>query len=613
MSRLAALFEARSWLARVRAGAHPRGEIVGAAFAIDSLHLLTCAHVVTAAGASGPGQHVFVDFPLNGRGSRAQVIDDGWRPEPAGDDPQSAGDVAVLRLEDATLMPEPLPLRRRASYKGLSFSSYGFPATNPESDAAHGQLGLRVGQEWVRLEAQSEAMVEPGFSGAAVWADDLEGAVGMILTRKKGDGRIAYAIPLSMVASFSSIVAAALSRREEPLAWLDRIPPRIAPYVLSFSSLIEERTQNFTGREFVFEAVDQRLNDPGFPAGYILIRGEPGIGKSALMAELAKTRGFVHHFNVARDNVCSPELFLRNACAQLIARYELPRPDLPGGCDASAEPLKNLLSEAAARLGERGEERVVVLVDALDEAEEPKPGINRLFLPGRLPRSCYIIATVRRGVDAHLDIDQKAEDIVLQEKDENNERDVRRYTANFVEQWRDIMKARLEQWRATPEAFENMVWTRSEGNFMYLRFVLPEIVRPKGSVEYLNRMDQLPEGLFTYYSRHWKMMRDRDPARFRRLQRPILCVLAKAREAVPAETVAEWINESGGFEHVDPSEVEELFVEWAQFLHEEPGDPPRLRLYHNTFLEFLEREVKLDRYGRAIAAALDKKVDWDAR
>lgn len=58
----AKIFEDRRWLARVRAGEEPDAEIIGTAFATDKRHLLTCAHVVVDAGASGPESRVFIDF-----------------------------------------------------------------------------------------------------------------------------------------------------------------------------------------------------------------------------------------------------------------------------------------------------------------------------------------------------------------------------------------------------------------------------------------------------------------------------------------------------------------------------------------------------------------------
>src|SRR5687768_12337630 len=71
----------------------------------------------------------------------------------------------------------------------------------------------------------------------------------------------------------------------------------------SFRDLVEERTRNFVGREFVINAIDGLLKDREFPWGYIVIRGEPGIGKTALMAQLVKLQGHVHHFNSSLRNI----------------------------------------------------------------------------------------------------------------------------------------------------------------------------------------------------------------------------------------------------------------------------------------------------------------------
>src|SRR5438067_9442375 len=93
-------FEQRRWLGRVRS-ADAAHAIVGACFAVDPRHLLTCAHVVHDAGAAGPGDRVWVDFPLRGsHGGWATVSDDGWRAVPTDADEASAGDVAILRLAD---------------------------------------------------------------------------------------------------------------------------------------------------------------------------------------------------------------------------------------------------------------------------------------------------------------------------------------------------------------------------------------------------------------------------------------------------------------------------------------------------------------------------------
>ena len=89
--------------------------------------------------------------------------------------------------------------------------------------------------------------------------------------------------------------------------------------VREFESLITERTTGFVGRDFIFTTIDGFLADPAFSSGYIIIRGEPGIGKSALIGKLVKRRGCVHHFNIAPQNIRSARDFLGNVCAQFLA------------------------------------------------------------------------------------------------------------------------------------------------------------------------------------------------------------------------------------------------------------------------------------------------------
>jgi hypothetical protein len=66
--------------------------------------------------------------------------------------------------------------------------------------------------------------------------------------------------------------------------------------IVDFLPLIQEKTRDFVGRRFVFDAVSRFSNENR--RGYFLIQGEPGIGKTALMAQLVKQNGYLHHFSV---------------------------------------------------------------------------------------------------------------------------------------------------------------------------------------------------------------------------------------------------------------------------------------------------------------------------
>ena len=396
-----------------------------------------------------------------------------------------------------------------------------------------------------------------------------------------------------------------------PGAWMTDIfrllseaPAPLSPLlkVLDFEKLVDERTRNFIGRDFIFRGIDELLIDPDFGSGYILIRGEPGIGKTALLSQLVKTRGYVHHFNIAPQNIRSARAFLENVCAQLIVRYRLDHPVLPAEASESSAFLSRLLAEAAA---ESGEEPVVVLVDALDEAEDLglAAGANRLYLPPVLPRGVFFVMTSREQGDYRLDVDRR-EDLYLRDDDPRNLGDVRSYLRGFVEAHRDEMTDRIAAWDVDVDQFVDELADKSQGNFMYLVHVLDDIRRGSLSPESIDDIENLPKGLRAYYDRHWRIMRDEDRDRFEREYEPVLRILATVREPVGLEAVHEWTQ-------VDPARIRDVIRDWRPFLNEERSETgeKRYRVYHASFQDFLAEEgVGLQPYHQRIAENALRKI-----
>ena len=62
---------------------------------------------------------------------------------------------------------------------------------------------------------------------------------------------------------------------------------KTVPPGLDYSSYIGKLTQNFTGRTWVFEAINDWLDKPDAPR-FFLLTGEPGSGKSAIAARLVQ-------------------------------------------------------------------------------------------------------------------------------------------------------------------------------------------------------------------------------------------------------------------------------------------------------------------------------------
>src|SRR5262249_40289752 len=149
-----------------------------------------------------------------------------------------------------------------------------------------------------------------------------------------------------------------------------------------------------------------------------------------------------------------------NVCAQLIVRYGLPHAKLTDTALKDSGFLGQLLAQAAAK---SAGQPVVVLVDALDEAEPPQqPRIgarrpNRLLLPQTLPEGVYFIVTTRpesvKDPANYQIVADRVKPIFLVENDPQNQEDVRLYVWRFVEAKRDAMTQRIAEWGVDETGF----------------------------------------------------------------------------------------------------------------------------------------------------------------
>ena len=85
-----------------------------------------------------------------------------------------------------------------------------------------------------------------------------------------------------------------------------------------FSGYITDRTHDFVGREWVFDAIARWLDDLDGPR-YFIITGEPGIGKTAIATRLTQVYDIAaHHFCTARQaDTSDPLLFAQSISQQL--------------------------------------------------------------------------------------------------------------------------------------------------------------------------------------------------------------------------------------------------------------------------------------------------------
>jgi hypothetical protein len=342
-----------------------------------------------------------------------------------------------------------------------------------------------------------------------------------------------------------------------------------------FQALIEEKTEGFVGREFVFEAIENFLASQ--PNGYFIIEGEPGIGKSAILAKYVQKTGCVAHFNVRSQGITSVERFLKNVCTQLISRYNLPYSSLPPDAKRDGQFLAQLLGEVSAKL-KKGD-RLVIAIDALDEVDRTDhTGANLLYLPTRLDKGVYFVMTQRPG-KLPLTVNTPPHRFDLMQHQEQSLQDIQTYIRGEIKKSSQL-RAWIKEKGLTEEEFVTQLANKSENNFMYLKYVLPDIER--GKYKDLS-IDSLPQGLQAYYEDHWRRMGMTDKER-KRTKIKIVYVLAELREPVSRKLIGEFSGE-------DAFTVQEVLDEWEQFLHNDKVDgETRYSVYHSSFCDFLARK-----------------------
>ena len=337
--------------------------------------------------------------------------------------------------------------------------------------------------------------------------------------------------------------------------WQKNAAARFRAQFIDFSAHIADKTEGFVGRRFVFEALDRFLREVS--SGYLVIRGDPGIGKTAVLAQIVKERRYPHHFNIAAEGICTLGQFLRNAAAQVVARYALSYQELPAGADEDTRFLKELLTEAS----QKTQDGVLLVIDALDEVVVP-PGdtrTNPLRLPSSLPPGVRVIASTRR-TEKEREIEVESyRALELEADSRENLDDVRSFVERYAR--RPAMRPRIEEWGVSHEAFARVMESKSEGNFMYLHHVLPAI---EAGLFRQGTVDELPQALRGYYRQHWKKMRGRDLQTFVRVNQKVIAALAVARQAVSVNFVARVAR-------LEPAEVQWTFDAWREFLHETPA------------------------------------------
>lgn len=416
---------------------------------------------------------------------------------------------------------------------------------------------------------------------------------------------------------------------------------------IDFTKYISELTRNFTGREWVFKALDDWLKSK--ESKFFIIVGEPGSGKSAIAGRLNQFSsskvippkdfvyikgGFtnaVHFCSSSKDKSwLNPLVFVKNLALQLgecfpeylkaLNENSVDR-QIQFNLDLNVQTADNVIGiilqnievggisseDAFIRLvkeplevlhNKDPEQQVIILVDALDEAvlSVVKPNIAELLIEAsNLPPDVRLILTLSPETEILRSLrryEPKPKEISLTSGEglvKSVQQDIRKYVLQVLtvnSSLTDKFASNLSQ-----DAFLSAVQEKSDGNFLYVNHLIQMLIE-QGEEINQESFIKLPIGLSQIYIELLKRVTGNDRRIWEDEYMSILGILAVAQEALTEDLISRLLG-------TENSKVRRILVSVRQLLDTDeliPASQRTYAIYHRSFSEFLLDSDKSEEY-----------------
>lgn len=365
--------------------------------------------------------------------------------------------------------------------------------------------------------------------------------------------------------------------------------PDLKEYEYDFSKELIKKTRNFIGRGWLLSRIDEWLNQSENQV--LLLTGDPGSGKSALLAYLSQKHPAVravHFFMNSWDATSDPRRFIGSLALMLASQITAYRKWLESRDDYSEffnqtprdmfkDLIINPLKEEWA-----GEKPFLILFDALDESyERDQSGIVQILSEGfrskDIPRWIRFLISSRPVPRILSAFDGYPRYDLIDSNPLENSEDVRGFLVKFFKQTRLIgIRANWKK-DITPEALTDLLLTRSEGNFLYISYITDDILEERidPSTE-----EMIPTGLYEYYTLNFERLFP-DLEKYQQEVRPVLDLLFAAREPLDISYIVDILD-------LTPREVLFRIQPLLPFIEmTKNGEDPEFRPFHTTFTEWI--------------------------
>jgi hypothetical protein len=408
---------------------------------------------------------------------------------------------------------------------------------------------------------------------------------------------------------------------------------------IDFSDYIADRTKNFTGREWVFETIQNWLAAQDSDR-YFLLTGQPGSGKTAIAARLAQfTQGeanypslkfgflqAIHFCSSSRPTWIDPRDFVVALALQLgqipayaealvnvgekqlnihinqtIDRVEnstvtgvsIQTLDLSGLI--SAQELFNLIViNPLLEIYQKGyRQPTIILVDSLDEALLHSGLLDIVDLLSKLdelPHQVRFIVTSRPETEILERF--KGSTVCDLTKDAGlaqSQADISQYVSEVLK-LQSAIQPKLSA-DLTTERFISKIKQYSEGNFLYVIYLL-QMLTSQNELISEDMLQELPIGLSGIYASFLQRLLQENTQNWRNDYAPLLGILAVAQAPLTLEQLADFLQQP-------KSKVGDVLDHLIQFLDRDETLPASQRtysMYHRSLANWLLDEDQADRY-----------------
>ena len=357
---------------------------------------------------------------------------------------------------------------------------------------------------------------------------------------------------------------------------------------IDFGTRISNLTRDFTGREWLIDELNEWLNNE--ESRVFFVTGDPGVGKSAVMAHLIEKNELVNAYHFCLFHLAEstePGIFIKSISAQLATQIKDYYEALKGIGDLDLDDVvkqdanslfKRLITDPLSKI-KQPDSTILIVIDAFDESLGVKEiNISSLLRNclNDLPKWVRLVISSRKEAKI-IDTFSEFKPHEIDAGREENIKDINDYVTKKLKEPK-IAKL-LEENNANPDRIKDAIIQNSENNFLYVTEVIKGIINK--SID-LQHPENFPPGLVGLYQDFFNRLfpggKGYDEIR------PLLEIITASREPLTREEIAFFMS-------CDEFNLRNQLAKINTFF---PDRNRRYYPYHKSLIDWLSGDVGKD-------------------